>query len=51
MRLTKAVVKQFEADQQKHGTHTALHNIIWLVAESILKGIGVKRPRTERGKK
>lgn len=45
MKLTKAVVKQFEQEQAQFGTRIALSNILWLVASSIMTGIGVTRLR------
>lgn len=46
MKLTNKLVKQFEQEQKEFGTRVALHNIIWLLAADILKGIGVKHIKT-----
>lgn len=47
MKLTNAVVKQFERDQEEYGTKVALYNIIWIIASDILKGIGVTKIKTQ----
>ena len=46
MKLTNAVVKQFETDQKEFGTKVALYNVIWQLAADILKGIGVSHIET-----
>lgn len=46
MRLTKAVVRQFESEQKQFGTKTALHNVLWQVAAGLLRDLGIKRIRT-----
>lgn len=46
MKLTKAVVKQFEQEQKQHGTQVALYNVIWQIAYDLLKGIGVTHIKT-----
>ena len=46
MKITKALVKRFEDDQKAHSTAVAIHNVLWLVADSLLKDIGVKKVHT-----
>ena len=46
MKLTKAAIKQFEADQAAHGTGTAIYNLLWLKAADDLKAIGVRHIET-----
>lgn len=46
MKLTNKTVKWFEDEQKKHGTKTALHNVIWNIGADIFKMIGVKRIKT-----
>lgn len=46
MKLTKAVVRQFEQDQQEHGTRTALFNLLWLKAADDLRAIDVVKIKT-----
>jgi len=41
MKITKALVKRFEQDQKEHNTATAIHNVLWLVADEMFKDIGV----------
>jgi hypothetical protein len=43
MQLTASVIKQFERDQQSHGTRTAMCNFVFQQATHLLKGIGVRR--------
>lgn len=42
MKLTKAVVKQFENDQNENGTNVAIHNLVFTIASDLLHGVGVK---------
>lgn len=42
MKLTKAVVKQFENDQKANGTKVAIHNLVFIIASDLLHGVGVK---------
>lgn len=51
MKLTKQVVKQFESDQTNHGTQVALHNVLFIVADDILKGIGCTKVKVSHCKK
>lgn len=51
MKLTKAVVRQFESDQKEHGTKVALTNVIWLIAADLFRSVGVTRIRTEYAKR
>lgn len=46
MKLTKLVIKQFEAEQKSYGTEVALYNIIWSVANEILEDLGVRHTST-----
>ncbi len=46
IRITNALVKTFESEQQRFGTKTALHNIFWLIGAGILKCAGVKVIKT-----
>lgn len=50
MKITNAIVKQFESDQKSYGTKIALQNIIWQLASSLLKNIGVTSIKTSYGK-
>jgi hypothetical protein len=45
MKITKYDVKTFEETQKKHGTKTAISNILFLVADELLKDIGATRVR------
>jgi hypothetical protein len=53
MKLTNAVIREFERDQRDYGTRTALHNLLWQVAAGVLRDLGAKRIsttyRTKRG--
>lgn len=49
MKVTKELVKRFEEDQKYHSTAVAIHNVLWLVADSLLKDIGVKKVHTSYG--
>lgn len=51
MKLTGRLVKAFEADQKRYGTHTALFNVLWMHANEDLTDLGVTRVRTENGTK
>lgn len=46
MKITDRVVRQFETEQKQHGTKVALSNVIWLIADDLLRGIGVKNVKT-----
>jgi len=46
MRLTQSMVKWFEQEQREYGTKTAMSNLLWMVAESIFAGIGVRSIKT-----
>lgn len=46
MKLTKSVIKMFEDDQKNYGTKIALFNIIWQIAEELMRDIGVKGIKT-----
>lgn len=46
MKITKTIIKEFEKQQNKFGTKTALQNIIWQIASNLMKSIGVKRTKT-----
>ncbi len=46
MRLTDSMVKWFEREQRDYGTKTAMSNLLWMVAESIFAGIGVRSIKT-----
>ena len=46
MKLTKLVIKQFEAEQKSFGTDIALYNILWSVANEILADLGVQHTST-----
>jgi hypothetical protein len=43
MKLTNAVIREFERDQREGGTRIALHNPLWQVAAGILRDLGAKR--------
>ena len=42
MKITKALVKQFEEDQKLRGTKLALTNVIWQLAAKLLYDLGVR---------
>lgn len=46
MKLTRALVKEFEATQREHGTATALFNLLWQKAAADLNDLEVVRIRT-----
>jgi hypothetical protein len=46
MKITKALVKRFEEDQKEHSTAVAIHNVLWLVADGMLKDIGITKVHT-----
>lgn len=46
MKLTKTVIKQFEADQKQHGTKIALFNFVWEIAAKLFNDIGVTSIKT-----
>lgn len=48
MKVTKALVKQFEADQREFGTHVAIHNLVWMIAVGILADLGIKTVKTRQ---
>jgi len=47
MKLTEAVVQDFEDDQEEYGTKTALYNIIFILATELLIDLGIKGIRTK----
>jgi hypothetical protein len=51
MKVTKALVRQFENEQKQFGTQTAIENIVWLIAAQLFSNIGVNRIRTSYKKK
>lgn len=46
MRVTKAIVREFERDQEDHGTAVALSNLLWRSATDQLTELGATRVRT-----
>lgn len=46
MKITKDIIKDFEQTQKDCGTAVAIYNIIWLVADSLLKDLGIKNVKT-----
>lgn len=50
MKITKALVKRFEEDQKQNGTNTAIYNVIWLIADELLKDLGVTKVHTSTKK-
>lgn len=42
-KLMQDLVKHFEADQQRHGTETAIFNLLWVQYAAQLKSLGIKR--------
>jgi len=46
MKITSKLVKDFELSQELYGTKVALGNILWDVAASLYKDLGVTRIRT-----
>lgn len=51
MKITKTAVRQFEQDQEQHGTKTAIENVLWAVAHQQLQDVGVRRTQTTYRKK
>jgi hypothetical protein len=47
MKITKALVKEFEAEQAEYGTKVALHNVIWNLAAQLLRDLGIERISTK----
>ena len=50
MKITKAVIREFERQQKQHGTAVAMQNVLWGVAANLLRDIGVNRIRTSYAK-
>jgi hypothetical protein len=50
MKITSSLIKDFEADQEKHGTKTAIFNLLWLKARQDLDDLGVTRVQTSTKK-
>lgn len=48
MKITKSFVKQFEEEQKRYGTETAIGNLIFQIASDLLKDTGVKRVKVSR---
>lgn len=46
MKITPALIKLFEKDQDEHGTKLAIRNLLWLKYTGDLADIGVTRVRT-----
>ena len=46
LKQKKLVIKHFENEQKDYGTHTALFNVIWQIASSLMTDIGVKGIKT-----
>ncbi len=46
VKITKAMVRQFESDQRGHGTEIAMSNLIWLLASHILNDLGIRKVLT-----
>jgi hypothetical protein len=46
MKITKKLIKFFEADQKIYGTEAAIFNLLWLQAREQLYDIGVKDLKT-----
>lgn len=47
MKVTSDLVKLFKKDQEKHGTKTAMQNLLWLNADAQMKDLGVKKVKTD----
>lgn len=47
MKISKRLLKEFEADQAEHGTATALFNYTFLIATDVLKSVGVKKIKVQ----
>lgn len=41
MKITKALVRDFEKTQRDHGTEAAIYNIYWSIAASIFHAAGI----------
>ncbi len=41
MKVTKSLVKWFEQEQKDCGTETALSNVLWQVANDLLRDLGI----------
>lgn len=50
MKISSAIVKQFESDQKQGGTKVAIQNVVWQLAASLLRDIGVKGISTSYSK-
>lgn len=48
MKVTKTLIQWFEKEQRDHGTKTALHNLLWVLASDLLKDLGITRIRTSK---
>lgn len=46
MKVTNDVVRNFERQQKRSGTKTALQNVIWEIAADLMKDIGVNHIKT-----
>ena len=46
MKLDTTLVRAFEADQQAHGTETAIYNLMWKQACELLQDAGVTSIKT-----
>jgi hypothetical protein len=46
MKITKELIRLFEADQKAYNTETAIFNLLWLQAREQLADIGVKGLKT-----
>lgn len=50
MKVTKDLVKQFEADQKAKSTAVAIHNVLWTLAVDQLKDLGIRKVTTVKVK-
>jgi len=46
MKLTKALVRDFESAQKQYGTRVAIGNLQWQIASDLLHDVGVKNIKT-----
>ena len=50
MKITKTVIKQFESEQKDFSTEVAIHNLVWKLAEELLRDIGITKISTSSKK-
>lgn len=46
MKLDKALIRSFEADQKRYGTEVAIYNLVWKQAAELFIDMGVTSIKT-----